>query len=221
MLFGREGYSPYYDREQLGFICNYIELILDNVSHYLLRIMSVLPTPTGGVEAGVETLFRMLNAVPLTQISMRPSHDQGASLPVPTPILIHRFVTDLQSLELVKLEFFIDLDEEAVNALHVEGGSATLEIEVNKCTFTNRGRQALVELLRNNQGPTKLACGDWYGDCGTLAEGLRGNTRINSLDLLAPDRFPHEYDPALLYIAGYHAGDIGVLMDALKGNIGL
>jgi hypothetical protein len=131
-----------------------------NKDHDLL-ITSVGPPPTGGVEASVETLFRMLNGMHLTQVSMsmRPYGQGIIPLPLPAPFLIRCFLTDYQSLKRVQLRFFIDLNEDAVNTLHVEGGSTTLEMELFDCTFTNGGHQALVEILRNNQGPTKIMCG--------------------------------------------------------------
>jgi hypothetical protein len=54
-----------------------------------------------------------------------------------------------------------------------------LEIEMNCCKFTRVGTSALVEILRRNQGPTKLDLCEI--DNLVLANGLRGNSRLKSL----------------------------------------
>jgi hypothetical protein len=54
-----------------------------------------------------------------------------------------------------------------------------LDIILYSSNLTNTGTSALVESLRRNQGPTKLAyC---HLDYSVLADGLRGNTRLKSL----------------------------------------
>jgi hypothetical protein len=52
------------------------------------------------------------------------------------------------------------------------------EIVLESCTLTNAGASALVEVLGQNQGPTKLALCEI--DSFVLADGLRGNSRLKS-----------------------------------------
>jgi hypothetical protein len=53
-----------------------------------------------------------------------------------------------------------------------------LEITLDRCRITRAGTSALAEVLRSNQGPTKLdSC---YIDNSVLATGLRGNSRLKS-----------------------------------------
>jgi hypothetical protein len=59
---------------------------------------------------------------------------------------------------------------------------AGLKIELNRCKLTSAGRSALAEVLGSNQGPTKLdRC---VIDYSILANGLRGNSRLKSLNPL-------------------------------------
>jgi hypothetical protein len=53
-----------------------------------------------------------------------------------------------------------------------------LEIHLEYCTFTSAETSALAEVLKSNQGPTKLEC--WDIDNIVLANGLRGNSRLKS-----------------------------------------
>jgi hypothetical protein len=60
-----------------------------------------------------------------------------------------------------------------------------LEIILTRCKITSTGASALAEILRRNQGPTKL---DWCEiDNLVLANGLRGNCRLKSLILRLSD----------------------------------
>jgi hypothetical protein len=53
-----------------------------------------------------------------------------------------------------------------------------LDIEFKRCRITGAAAEALAEVLRRNQGPTKLDC--CYIDRFVLANGLRGNNRLKS-----------------------------------------
>jgi hypothetical protein len=54
-----------------------------------------------------------------------------------------------------------------------------LEIILISCKLTSAGASALAEILRRNQGPTKLAfC---FVDYSVFANGLRGNSRLKSI----------------------------------------
>jgi hypothetical protein len=54
-----------------------------------------------------------------------------------------------------------------------------LEIVLDICKLTSAGTNALAEVLKRNQGPTKLDCCDI--DYSVLADGLRGNSRLKTL----------------------------------------
>jgi hypothetical protein len=66
-----------------------------------------------------------------------------------------------------------------------------LKIELKHCRIAGAAAEALVEVLGQNHGPTKLAyC---YIDYSVLADGLRGNSRLKSqlcLDRLATRMIP-------------------------------
>jgi hypothetical protein len=82
----------------------------------------------------------------------------------------------LKSLSLQNLE----MDEDHCRVL---GGYSrpSLEIVLHRCIITSAGASALAEGLGRNQGPTKLhLC---QIDNYVLAEGLRGNIRLESLTL--------------------------------------
>jgi hypothetical protein len=53
-----------------------------------------------------------------------------------------------------------------------------LEIELIRCRLESAGTSALVEVLVQNQGPTRLE--DCRVDDAVLADGLRGNSRLKS-----------------------------------------
>jgi hypothetical protein len=54
-----------------------------------------------------------------------------------------------------------------------------LEIELTFCELTSAGTRALAEVLRRNQGPTRLD--NCAIDHSVLADGLRGNSRLKRL----------------------------------------
>jgi hypothetical protein len=62
-----------------------------------------------------------------------------------------------------------------------------LEIELANCRITGAGASALAEVLRRNQGPTKLIL--CYIDNSLLADGLRGNSCLKSLSLRISGNF--------------------------------
>jgi hypothetical protein len=83
-----------------------------------------------------------------------------------------------QSLKVLTLSD-VFLDENHIRVLGTYSRS-DLDIELVRCALTtNAGSSALVEVLRRNQGPTKLDCCDI--DNFLLASGLRGNSRLKSL----------------------------------------
>jgi hypothetical protein len=86
-------------------------------------------------------------------------------------------IEQCRSLKAVTLRY-LALDE---NHCRVLGAYSRpdLDIELHSCKLTIDGTSALAEILRGNQGPTKLEhCNIDYS---VLADGLRGNRRLKSL----------------------------------------
>jgi hypothetical protein len=81
------------------------------------------------------------------------------------------------SLKVLSLED-LELDENHCRVLGTYS-RPDLEIMLISCTLTNTGASTLVEVLERNQGPTKLEC--CHIDNRVPANGLRGNSRLNSL----------------------------------------
>jgi hypothetical protein len=110
-----------------------------------------------------------------------------------------------QSLKLLVLKD-LEMDENQIRVLG-DYSRPDLEIELDSCKFTSAETGALVDILRHNQGLTRL---EWcYIDYSVLADGLRGNSRLRSLKA----RSSVDYENSkrqLLAIAG-----------ALKENKGL
>jgi hypothetical protein len=80
-----------------------------------------------------------------------------------------------QSLKSLTLGWLKSLDEDHIRVI---GASSRLEIELYSCNLTRAGTSTLAEILRRNQGPTKLdLC---YIDNSIVANGLRGNSRLKS-----------------------------------------
>jgi hypothetical protein len=74
-----------------------------------------------------------------------------------------------------------------------------LEIELFHCKLTSTGASALAEVLGRNHGPTQLKfC---YVDNTVLADGLRGNSRLNSFEPNLSD-CPEVANRQVLAIAG-------------------
>jgi hypothetical protein len=100
------------------------------------------------------------------------SHD-GVFINAPTLAYLMEQCKSLKVLSLTDL----DMNESHSRVL----GSFSrpdLEITLYRCKITRAGTSALAEVLRSNQGPTKLdSC---YIDNSVLANGLRGNKRLTS-----------------------------------------
>jgi hypothetical protein len=82
-----------------------------------------------------------------------------------------------ESLKFLSLKD-LEIDENYCRGLGVYSRPG-LEIELIRCNFTSAGTSTLVEVLRRNQGPTRL---DYCViDNFVLADGLRGNRSLKSL----------------------------------------
>jgi hypothetical protein len=98
----------------------------------------------------------------------------GVSINAPTLAYLMEHCQSLKVLSLQRLE----LDENQISVLGVHS-RPDLEIVLDSCKFTSAGTGALVDILRHNQGLTRL---EWcYIDYSVLADGLRGNSRLRSL----------------------------------------
>jgi hypothetical protein len=90
-----------------------------------------------------------------------------------------------QGLKFLLLES-LDMDEDHCRALDTFSRPG-FEIVLCGCKITSAGAIALAEVLGRNQGPTNLNCCSI--DNYILADGLRGNSRLKSLQLrLSGDR---------------------------------
>jgi hypothetical protein len=101
-----------------------------------------------------------------------------------------------QSLKTLTLKK-IALDEDTIRVLG-DYSKPDLEIKLDRCQITGTAAVALAQVLRSNQGPTKL---DYcYIDNFALADGLRGNSRLKSFKLRLSIR-PDDGNQELLAIA--------------------
>jgi hypothetical protein len=93
-----------------------------------------------------------------------------------TPNLAY-LMEQCQSLKVLTLEF-LEIDEDYCRVL---GAYSRLDLEIvlDRCKTTSAGASVLAEVLRRNQGPTKLD--QCYIGNSVLANGLRGNSRLKSL----------------------------------------
>jgi hypothetical protein len=110
-----------------------------------------------------------------------------------------------QSLKVLTL-MHLEMDENHCRVLG-DYSRPGIEVVLDRSKLTSAGTSALVEVLRRNQGPTKLdLC---VIDYSILANGLRGNSRLESLT------------PCLAYDhdAGNH--EVLAIAGALKENKGL
>jgi hypothetical protein len=82
-----------------------------------------------------------------------------------------------QSLNVLSL-YDLEMDEDHCRVLGAYS-RPDLEIVLVRCKLTSAGASALADVLGRNQGPTKLDRCDI--DCSVLANGLRGNSRLESL----------------------------------------
>jgi hypothetical protein len=91
-----------------------------------------------------------------------------------------------QNLKVLKW-YELEMDE---NHCRVLGANSRPDLKINliRCTLPSAGTSALVEVLGRNQGPTSLYSCDI--DNFAIANGLRGNCRLKSLNL----RFSEDFD---------------------------
>jgi hypothetical protein len=124
-----------------------------------------------------DVVFRLLavSVVHSVILSTRNSLD-GALINAPS---LAYLMEQCQSLKALALNH-VEMDEDHCRVLGAYSRPG-LEIELKYCKITSTGARALAEILRRNQGPTKL---DWCEiDNFFLADGLYGSSRLKSLKL--------------------------------------
>jgi hypothetical protein len=100
------------------------------------------------------------------------SHNTSISAPTLAYLMEH-----CQSLKVLTLNR-LEMDEDHIRALGAYS-RPDLEIVLDGCRITSAGASTLVEVLRRNQGPTKLD--QCYIENSVLVDVLRGNSRLKSL----------------------------------------
>jgi hypothetical protein len=150
-----------------------------------------------------DIVFRLLAASVVHSVTV---YKWGLSdvAPISAPSLAC-LMEQCQSLKSLLFEY-LEMDE---NHCRVLGGYSRpgLEIVLRGCKLTSAGTSALAEILRRNEGPTKL---DWcVTDNFVLADGLRGNSRLQSF---WPD-FSEDFDVG--------KREVLAIADAVKENKGL
>jgi hypothetical protein len=106
-------------------------------------------------------------------------------------------VEQCQSLKALTLEQ-LALDEDFIRVLG-DISRLGLEIELKDCRITGAAAAELAQVLGRNRGPTKIdSC---QIDNFVLANGLRGNSRLKSLEPLFPSS-PEDSNREVLAVAG-------------------
>jgi hypothetical protein len=121
-----------------------------------------------------DVVLRLLAVSVVQSVRLTDPSTPGLFINAPTLANLMEQCQSLKSLSLQNLE----MDEDHCR---VFGGYSRpgLEIVLDRCKITSAGASALAEVLERNQGPTKLTFCDV--DNVVLANGLRGNSRLQSL----------------------------------------
>jgi hypothetical protein len=149
-----------------------------------------------------DVVLRLLTASVVHQIILEEEGRWGleSSCVVINAATLANLMEKCQTLKVLSLTN-VEFDENGCRALGTYSRPG-LDIELTCCRITDAAAEALAEVLGSNQGPTKIYC--CKIDSFAIANGLRGNTRLKSLNLAIGD------DRECLAIAG-----------ALKENKGL
>jgi hypothetical protein len=135
------------------------------------------------------------------------SHNTSISAPTLAYLMEH-----CQSLKALTLEH-LKIDEDSIHVLG-DYSRPDLEIVLDLCTITGAGASTLAEVLGHNQGPTKLTL--CHIDNSVIANGLRGNSRLQSLE----PRFSNNSNREVLAIAGALRENKGLVRLDLAGVCG-
>jgi hypothetical protein len=149
-----------------------------------------------------DVVLRLLAASAVHSVILQ-CHDDGVLISPPT---MAHLMYQCKSLKLLSLNN-MEIGENLCRVLGTYS-RPDLDIVLKRCNLTSAGTSALVESLRRDQGPTKLAyC---HLDYSALADGLRRNRRLKSLKSSTYFRSDGVSNEEFLAIAG-----------ALKENEGL
>jgi hypothetical protein len=156
-----------------------------------------------------DVVLRLLASSVVHSVIIRHDYQRSGDISINATCLAY-LMEKCQSLRTLTLKL-LSLDENHCRVLGTHS-RPNLEIVLSSCKLTSTGTNALVEVLRRNQGPTGLHCCsvDYY----ILADGLRGNSRLKSLVRQSLGR-PHSNRP------GDDSREILALASALRENIGL
>jgi hypothetical protein len=151
-----------------------------------------------------DIVLRLLAASVVQSIIMQTIWDSAVQALINATTLAY-LMEQCQSLKALSLKS-LEMDEDHCRVL---SGYARpdLEIVLAGCKLTSAGTRALAEVLGQNQRPTKLDLCEI--DSFTLANGLRGNSRLKSL------RSRFSSNPEV------HSRDVLTIAGALKQNKGL
>jgi hypothetical protein len=120
----------------------------------------------------------------------------GVGVLINAPSLAY-LMEECQSLKVLSFKY-LKIHEDIIRVLGVYS-RPDLEIVLRLCKITSSGAIALVEVLRRNQGPTRLDLCNV--DNSVLVEGLRGNSSVKSCTLLISSS-PEDGKWQVLAIAG-------------------
>jgi hypothetical protein len=183
-LDGPCGFRFSADGKEIIALANSLEHLLE-INDIVLRLLSV----------------SVVHAVDIDNSVVNWSAD-GELITAPT---LAYFMEQCQSLKVLTLKD-LKMDENHCRVLGNYSGPG-LEIVLHRCKITSAGAGALTEVLGRNQGPTKLEfC---TIDNFVLANGLRGNSRLQSLI------------PRLSYSDVVRSREILAIAGALRENKGL
>jgi hypothetical protein len=121
-----------------------------------------------------DVVLRLLAASVVQSVRLNNWRSPGLFINAPT---LANLMEQCQSLKVLSL-MNLRLDEDHCRVLGAYS-RPDLKIVLDRCELTSAGANTLAEVLGRNQGPTKLdLC---YIDNLVLANGLRGNSRLESL----------------------------------------
>jgi hypothetical protein len=174
------------------------------------QIVAVARSPEHLLEI-CDVVLRLLALSVLHSVHLHNCISPG--LIINAPALMY-LMEQCQSLKFLLLEN-LEIDE---NHCRVLGAYSRpdLVIVLDLCTISNAGASALAEVLGRNQGPTRL---EWcHNDNLVLAVGLRGNSRLKSLNPRI-SRSPEDGNRDLLAIAGALRENKGLVRLDLTYNL--
>jgi hypothetical protein len=149
-----------------------------------------------------DVIVRLLSASVVHSVILQNGISLGRSISATSLALLMEHCQSLKVLALKVLE--VDENHCLVIGAYSRPG---LEIELKHCRIEGVAADALAEVMGRNQGPTKLDC--CVIDNAVLANGLRGNSRLEKFSTLLSNNFEVSNREVL------------AIADALRENEGL